>query len=260
MRRYWLHNLSPQLQEGDELFLEGSSYHHIVEVCCQHKRALFEILGEFTPIYLVELQEIQAPKKRVRVRIKDLRKKAQRPLPHLYLALCVPQFKKMDFILQKSVELGVKALYLVFSDYSFVKKGLPEGKKDRWQRVIASACEQCGRTDPLELYAPQPLAHLLECFSSHSNDATSCKALFAYEGQGGLSLKTQLQELRQNAPVSLQSFWLFVGSEGGFSEREVMAFKARGLEPVSLGEQVLRVETACMVLLSVIKYEWGLWK
>jgi 16S rRNA (uracil1498-N3)-methyltransferase len=62
---------------------------------------------------------------------------------------------------------------------------------------------------------------------------------------------------KSNDPENL---WLIVGSEGGFSDREVTEMKQLGLDPVTLGPQVLRVETACMTLVSVLKYEFGLMK
>ncbi len=55
----------------------------------------------------------------------------------------------------------------------------------------------------------------------------------------------------------MDHLWVFVGSEGGFSLEEVELFAKEGLNPTSLGEQILRVETACLALLSVIKYEFG---
>jgi 16S rRNA (uracil1498-N3)-methyltransferase len=62
---------------------------------------------------------------------------------------------------------------------------------------------------------------------------------------------------KSNDPENL---WLIVGSEGGFSDKEVTEMKQLGLDPVTLGPQVLRVETACMTLVSVLKYEFGLMK
>ena len=292
MRRYYLSPLSPHLLEGDTLFIEGANYHHIVEVCCQHEGAKFELFGKGSPIYLVELRTLEKSRKRALVQVKGLRQATKKPHPHLHLALCLPQFKKMDFLLQKSVELGVHSLHLLFSDYSFFKKELPQGKRERWERIITSACEQSGRADPLELKGPQKLEDFLKSFSLKD----SCQALFAYEGathaknvhiknvhtknahiknateptppegedennneeKKNPSLKTFLQRIQKRHP-SLESFWLFVGSEGGFSQREARLFQDKGMEPVSLGEQVLRTETACLVLLSVLKYEFELW-
>ncbi len=59
---------------------------------------------------------------------------------------------------------------------------------------------------------------------------------------------------------AVENIWLVVGSEGGFSFKEVEAFRQAGLEPVTIGPQVLRVETACIALVSALKYEFDLMK
>ena len=57
-----------------------------------------------------------------------------------------------------------------------------------------------------------------------------------------------------------ENVWLIVGSEGGFSQNEVVSMQKLGLDPVTLGQQILRVETACLTLVAVLKYELGLMK
>jgi 16S rRNA (uracil1498-N3)-methyltransferase len=78
------------------------------------------------------------------------------------------------------------------------------------------------------------------------------RGLFAYEGSAAMTLR---QALRQSPPEDSQEAWIFVGSEGGFSDQEVQGFRKVGLESLTLGAQVLRVETACIALLAILKYE-----
>ncbi len=93
----------------------------------------------------------------------------------------------------------------------------------------------------------KPLEILLKSF----NQTGDSVGLFAYEGEGQLAAPQAVQQLRAKNP---RQVWLFVGSEGGFSDKEVELFQTFGLPPVTLGQQVLRVETACVALVSVIKY------
>lgn len=79
------------------------------------------------------------------------------------------------------------------------------------------------------------------------------QGLFAYEGSGELSLRQAM-----TSATNIENLWIFVGSEGGFSTQEVEIFKKVNLFPISLGQQVLRVETACVTLLGIIKYELNL--
>lgn len=84
--------------------------------------------------------------------------------------------------------------------------------------------------------------------------------IFAYEGDSTLSIKECLNNMRAQGPASRQNIWLIVGSEGGFSYQEVEFLKQTGLEPVTIGRQVLRVETACIALVAALKYEFDLMK
>lgn len=88
------------------------------------------------------------------------------------------------------------------------------------------------------------------------NPSEACRGLFAYEGNATAGIKSKLQSIRAQEP-NLKQFWIFVGSEGGFSQTEVELFQSKGLGSVTLGDQVLRVETACIALLAVLKYEFG---
>lgn len=110
-----------------------------------------------------------------------------------------------------------------------------------------AACQQSARAQPLEIPSVQPLENILKGM----NRSESRQGLFAYEGPSDMGLKNYLQSI---ATPSLREIWYFVGSEGGFSEREVAMFQTQGLKPVSMGDQILRVETACVALTSVIKY------
>ena len=90
-----------------------------------------------------------------------------------------------------------------------------------------------------------------------NRDDTSV-GLFAYEGPSTLSVKEYCQKIKAAKPQGIKDIWIIVGSEGGFSHSEVKEFENLGLHPVTLGPQVLRVETACMALVSVLKYDFDL--
>ena len=103
------------------------------------------------------------------------------------------------------------------------------------------------------------LPELLKNFNREQTDQSltgEVKGVFAYEGDAESTLKAQLLKISQESSTKpLEKIYVFVGSEGGFSEVEVELFKKYSLAPITLGTQVLRVETACVALVSVIKYE-----
>ena len=244
MRRYWL---SPDMFKANEVFIGGDVFHHIFDVCRQELGSKFEVLGDGPKAHLVEVTEVA--KKSARGKIIESRTLPVPAKPHIVLALSVSRFPVMEAVVEKAVELGVSRIEPFFSEYSFIRKALPETKLERWNKIVVSATQQSGRGDLMEITPARELEEVLEKF----NQNTSAKGLFAYEGQSTLSIKKAVQEQSPN----MDEFWIFVGSEGGFSRAEVETFKQHGLEPVTLGDQVLRVETACIALLAILKYEFG---
>lgn len=110
----------------------------------------------------------------------------------------------------------------------------------------------------MELLEPTKLAPFLSDLSADANRGAQVGGLFAYEGSRdvpSLPIRQSLGLIKAKEP---RAVWVFVGGEGGFSRNEVQAFTAVGLEPTTLGPQVLRVETACVALVSILKYEWDL--
>ncbi len=251
MRRYWIQS---QHINDTEVSIREESFHHIVDVCRQGLGSKFEILSESREALFVEIFELQ--KKSARARILERRPIAPLPKPHLHLALAVPRFHVLDSVLEKTVELGVSSIQLVFSDNSFVRKDtkISPQKMERWSKIILSSTQQCGRGELMKLKDPIGLEEFLKGNNASSfNLNEPNESLFAYEGPGQVTIHDYLERVGTKAP---DDFWLFVGSEGGFSDREVALFQNSGLKPVSLGAQILRVETACLTLVSVIKYHF----
>lgn len=244
MRRYWVEEESIQ---GDRFTLKGGTFHHIVDVCRMGKGDRFEILNENGSIYFVELEDVG--KKQASGRILESRKAPEQKHPHVVLALSVPRFNVFDAVIEKSVELGVSRIQPFTSDYSFIRKAkdLTPARQQRWDKIVKAAAQQTGRADLLKIEAVKTLEETVAEFNRNSRRL----GLWAYEGEGELSLKEALKK----APRDLDEVWVFVGSEGGFSQQEIEIAKNNGFPPLTLGDQVLRVETACVALISVIKYE-----
>lgn len=247
-RRYWL---SESCFHDDQVMIEGDTFHHIFVVCRMHEGDCFEVIHPRGQAYLIEVERVE--KKRAWGRLREGRDITPLPRPHLHLVVGVSRFHKMDEIIEKAVELGVKSVRPALTEYSFVRKlqEVGENRLRRWQKIVLAATQQCGRGDLLEVRPASALEELLREFGQSANAA----GLFPYEGEGQLGLRQALSTLAQNRPDEI---WLFVGSEGGFSLGEVQRFGELNLPPVSLGPQILRVETACVVVLTTIKYELGL--
>lgn len=249
MRRYWA---PPETFSGNEIQFHGDLFHHIFDVCRQQVGSHFEVLGDKDKAHLVEVTSLT--KKSATAKIISTRTLPPLPKPRLVLALSLSRYPVMDAVMEKAVELGVARVQPFYSDFSFIRKkdSLPVSKQERWQKIVISATQQTGRGDLMNIAEPVALEEL----ASQVNQNPRRRGLFAYEGTAPTGIKTYLQGISP-LPAEVEEFWVFVGSEGGFSSTEVQLFKAWGLEPVTLGDQVLRVETACIALLAVLKYELG---
>lgn len=242
------------LQE-DQVHFSGETFHHIFDVCRQKVGSKFEVLNEDSKAFLVEVTQIQ--KKSAFAKIIEARVIPPLPNPKIHLALSISRFPVMDAVVEKAVEMGVSEIHPFFSEFSFLRTGekLSAQKKERWDKIVVSATQQSGRGELMKIHAPLGIQDLLTSFQAQK----SATGIFAYEGQSTLGIRESLSATKAAfGPGQLQNVWLFVGSEGGFSYQEVEDFRQKNLEPVTIGSQVLRVETACIALIAAIKYEFDL--
>ncbi len=159
------------------------------------------------------------------------------------LAQGISSGERMDYTLQKAVELGVAAIQPIATKRSVVK--LTGDRVDRrvahWQGVVTSACEQCGRNRVPAVAAPLTLANWL-----------------GQNAGGRLLLLSPLATARlADLPPSAAGDWLVAGPEGGFEADEIAALHAAGAVPVRLGARVLRTETAALAALAAMQTLWG---
>lgn len=248
MRRYWV---EPDHISEDTVEISGEVFHHIFDVCRQEKGSHFEVLDGRGQARLVEVIDVK--KGKASAKILKTRELAKPPAPHLALALSIPRFPVFDAVIEKCVELGVHEIYPFFSDFSFVghQDKISPSRMERWKKIVISATQQSGRGDLMKIHSPQKLSELKEIFNRDVNPW----GLLAYEGETPVTI---FAELKKASPRSShEKIWLFVGGEGGFSTKEVSELENWGVKAVTLGEQVLRVETACITLVSILKYEIG---
>ena len=172
------------------------------------------------------------------------------PALKLYLAQGIAKGEKMDTIIQKSVEIGVSAIYPVSCERSVVRltEDKAEKKVERWQSIAREACKQCRRN-----LIPQVMP--VTNFTSLLEEMGDIQAIMLYENEDQTSLKSLLKS--QLGKVSGQELFLLIGPEGGFSPQEVEAAGRQEIYTASLGSRILRTETAGLVAASIILYEYG---
>lgn len=247
LRRFYV---DPRDLSGENVVLRGDLFHHIREVCRFQAGDRFELLTGEGRAHLVEVTSLGA--RELHARILSQRDLPALAKPYITLALSIPKLPKVDWIVEKCVELGVYEIRPFVSDFSFLRKTseISENRMERWQKLARGATQQSGRGDLMQIHPAVTLPQLLESFNRQSSTA----GLFPYEGEAQARLPEAIRDVKAK---NCEHIWVFVGSEGGFSQEEVSLFERYGLRPVSMGEQILRVETACVALMSIIKYETG---
>ena len=175
------------------------------------------------------------------------------PLPSspvkISLAQALIKSHPMEYLIQKVTELGIHSIHPFYSERTFIqlKSAHLKNKMDRWMEIMKSACKQCGRVTLPDLNTPL----LFEEIIKDAPDTKTLKILL-WEDEDRLDLKRLLTSM-SSAP----HIFVIVGPEGGFTLNEINLAKDAGFHIVSLGNRILRAETAAVLLLSIIQYEWG---
>ena len=166
----------------------------------------------------------------------------------IWLLQGIAKGEKMDFIVQKAVELGVSHIVPLETDNTVVKiKGKGKEKVERWQKIASAAAEQCGRGRIPAIHSPQSLP---QAFEEMAEDAL---CLFLWERENKGHMRDALAQYRRGPLV------LLIGPEGGFSPAEADLVLSKGAYPISLGPRILRTETASIAALGAIGYALGDW-
>ena len=160
--------------------------------------------------------------------------------------------ERMDYTLQKSVELGVGAIQPIQAERSVVRLAGERMLKrmQHWQSVVASACEQSGRNVVPEVRPVMSLVDWLSAQDSGFGIRDSGEVLRIH-----LAPDAQLSLRALEKPTA--SVVLAAGPEGGFSDHEIAALQQFGFIGVKLGPRILRTETAALAALSALQILWG---
>jgi 16S rRNA (uracil1498-N3)-methyltransferase len=163
------------------------------------------------------------------------------------LAQSLLKGEKMDYLIQKATELGIKEIVPFLSSRSIpvLEKSRRLKRCDRWRKIAIEASKQCGRGTVPKIEPLQTYSEML-----HGASANFLR-LILWEKEG-IRLKEVLKDAKEKKKI-----FFIVGPEGGLSIEEVEKAKGVGFLPVTLGKRILRSETASLCLLSILQYEYG---
>ena len=156
--------------------------------------------------------------------------------------------EKLEWVLQKATELNVDTIYLVPTANCVAKydKKKLQSKVNRWEKIMLEAAQQCGRNHLPTLVVGETLLQALDIESE-------ALKLVAYENEAGQTIKDVLKTLHSDKSVT--DVLICIGPEGGYQEKEINAIIKYGGKSVSLGNTILRAETAAIGSLAMIQYE-----
>ncbi|MEN9724655.1 MAG: Ribosomal small subunit methyltransferase [Pseudomonadota bacterium] len=162
----------------------------------------------------------------------------------ILLAQAISSGDRMDFTLQKAVEMGVTEIQPIASQRSVVKLSgeRAEKRREHWQNVVNSACEQSGRAFVPQVASPMSLSEWLGTKPEAETKITLAP-----------TAKITLKDLNQ--PVD--TICLLVGAEGGLTDNEIELAASQGFQPIKLGKRILRTETAPLAAIATMQALWG---
>lgn len=234
--------LETRLSEGIELDLESEQSHYLGNVLRMTEGASLQVFNAECGEYRATISTLKKSKASIVIEQKIADYTA--PPLKIHLILGISRGDRMDYAIQKSVELGVGSItpmYSEFGEVRFKQADRLQRKLQHWQRIAISAAEQCGRLDVPKVDEPKEFVH---CLNRDANEKT-----VLFEPDANESLK----DIVINTSVTV-----VVGPEGGFSTTELDAARqSANCHLVKLGPRVLRTETAPVVALSVIQQLYG---
>jgi 16S rRNA (uracil1498-N3)-methyltransferase len=243
---------SHSIDINTELSLPPDISHHLINVL--RLRQGDELIlfngcgGEFTA------QLITAHKKSAVVKVALWQKGiAESPIT-INLAQGIMSGTKMDFVIQKAVELGVNYVTPLFTEFGGAKLigERLSTRREHWQKIAIHASEQCGRCVIPQILAPQHLAEWCTSLDSLATALATKDLKVMLEPCSSKSFATLSEKEVQNKNVIL-----LIGAEGGFSSSETALAQQHGFTACHLGPRILRAETAPIAALSILQARYG---
>jgi 16S rRNA (uracil1498-N3)-methyltransferase len=179
----------------------------------------------------------------VRVEVQDHRPIERESALDLTLVQGVSRGERMDWVVQKATELGVRRIVPVLTERTVVR--LDDRQKERkvqhWRAIVIAACEQCGRNRLPDISLPLGFYDTLGAL-----DADAARIMLSPAGT------LRARDLERPARVAL-----LIGPEGGLAGNEEEAALKAGFRPVQLGPRILRTETAALAALAALQHDFG---
>jgi 16S rRNA (uracil1498-N3)-methyltransferase len=232
---------------ADTIEITGSDAHHLMHVMRAKAGQEVTVVDDEGSVARMEMTAFREDA--VTLNLKErLAANTESPL-ELVLAQCLLKADKMDYVVQKAVELGVTEIVPVKSHNCVVRYDAKKAaaRQARWQKIAEEAAKQCGRTALTEVAPITDLSDLIE----ENRGTEDTEIVFCYENEDETTVKSCLQAAKGKRLI------LLIGPEGGFTLDEAAKVQEAGGKAVTLGPRILRAETAAVAAVTVAQYENG---
>ena len=238
---------------NNDIVIIGDDVNHIINVLRMKKTDKVQICNQDTgDNYNAEI--VNYSKNEVECKIISKINETTESNVHITLFQGIPKFEKMELIIQKNTEVGIKSIVPVIMERTVVKldEKIASKKLERWQKIAEIAAKQSMRDIIPQIGNITKLKDI---------DTTEFDAvLVAYENEEHNMLKTELQKLERkiksnNSSEQQYNIAIVIGPEGGISEKELVMLAEKNAKFVSRGKRILRTETAGVVMAGNIIYE-----
>ncbi|CAK9884271.1 MAG: Ribosomal RNA small subunit methyltransferase E [Candidatus Erwinia impunctatus] len=230
-----------QLQADTELTLSEDAANHVARVLRMTTGQQITLFDGQNHCALATL--INIGKKQVQVHIGTVEHNSCESPLFLHLGQVISRGEKMEFTIQKAVELGVNIITPLLSERCGVRLDAErmDKKVQQWQKIAIAACEQCGRNQLPEVRPVQSLAE------------------WCAEQESGvkLNLHPRAAHSINTLPLPVERVRLLIGPEGGLSDSEIAMTQQQGFNDILLGPRVLRTETAALTAITALQVRFG---
>lgn len=226
----------------DSCLLSEDAVNHVGRVLRMKKGEQITLFDGSNHIFHARLQAVE--KKQIIAKIESSELDDRESPLAIHLGQVISRGDRMEFTIQKSVELGIKTITPLWSERCGVKLNdeRQDKKLQQWQKIAIAACEQCGRNEIPEI---RPMMKLTDWCKEQDN-----------------MLKLNLHPrakytIRQLPHIPPEGVRLLIGSEGGLSAEEIQMTEKEGFTEVLLGKRVLRTETASLAAITALQVCFG---
>lgn len=227
---------------GENIYINGENANHILNVLRYKIGDKIEISACDGFDYICEINNIE--NLNITAKIIDCFGNDSEPKTLITLYQGIPKGEKMEFLIQKCVEIGIFEIIPVNTERTIVKlSGKEEKKLNRWNKISESAAKQSRRGIIPEIKNIISFKDAIEI--SKQNDIN----FIPYEKENQKSIKDFIKNFNG------KKIGIFIGPEGGFTENEIDLAIKNNIYPISLGKRILRTETAGMVTTAILLYE-----